>query len=914
MATRTDKNGIEWNVDAQGNPISPVAPRGGGLGPDPYKVNDEARKAQAAVLAAQAAARANNNAANANANTQKLTGLAKLRFAAELKAKGLMVGPDGQIVKDPEGVTAAKPALTGAQYSDALAQYNGALYLRDSVEKLKTLNDNGPGSTRGIYGVQDFFPTKANSNFNKEADRLRAWAKQGTGTTGGENNSLAEMKLNLGAYIPNSFEYDSTNQGTFESLQALAEKSYNEAIQRLGGIPDAGGRITPIDPQVGAPPLFVPKPTDKRDDSPAGALPDQGGGMGGGPKMPSLVGGVPAGSDIQFNFAKPEGGFDRNAWLQSNFGVTPNQEAAITAFLKANRGNHNFSYNDVAAFYKGVGAPAPKNEPNVINSIRAGNVNVTGYDSTQAEKAYQDALAQRVKERDTTAGAFDTVGRTGANALFGAGDRVSAGFDTLTGGGSYSDNLARQRFESDAAREANPLAALGGDVGGAILTTTGMGRFANNVATRFMPSLARTGAPGSSLARNVANDTAYGAGYGLTEQGDPFTGAVMAGGGSAGGQYFGKTIKNGLEGVTDPAVRYLTDRGIPLTMGQTFGNRGLFGKAMNKMESVPFLGDMMGARRLDGMKAFEREALKDVVAPVGGNVTMGGREGLMQAQDAVQQGYRDALSGVNVSPDQQFVQEAGAAMQAGGAVPKFGEDFTYAMNQELGPLFGVNGNLTGPQLQSALQSVGKVRSGFAKNPDAMATYAANATGQMDDAISNLVGRQAPDVMPAYNNAKDAFSNLVPFEKARIGAINQEAISPAQLQRAVTSNTSNFGGRGAAARGANLTDLMRFGQEVLPSTVPDSGSAGRMAGILPFVLPTALGGSAAYSGIEDNPGTAGLLATLALMSTKGGQKAVQNLVVKRPDSVRRIGGMFGRRQAQEALGSAGGAAALSYYGN
>jgi len=81
-------------------------------------------------------------------------------------------------------------------------------------------------------------------------------------------------------------------------------------------------------------------------------------------------------------------------------------------------------------------------------------------------------------------------------------------------------------------------------------------------------------------------------------------------------------------------------------------------------------------------------------------------------------------------------------------------------------------------------------------------------------------------MPAYNDAKGAFSRLAPFEKARIGAINQEAITPAQLSRAVTTNTGKFGGRAAAARGDNLTDLMRYGQEVLPSTVPNSGTADR----------------------------------------------------------------------------------------
>lgn len=452
----------------------------------------------------------------------------------------------------------------------------------------------------------------------------------------------------------------------------------------------------------------------------------------------------------------------------------------------------------------------------------------------------------------------------------------------------------------DYLRSVNPKSAFAGDVAGVIGGTAALGRAGGAVAGRVAPSLLGGGAK-SAAGRQLATDATYGGIYGATTEGDPLTGAATAALGSGLGMGIGKGIQKGLTGVTDPAVQYLTQRGIPLTIGQTLGNRGVIGKTMNKLESLPVLGDMMGARRLDGLQAFEREALKDVVAPVGGSVTTGGAEGLAQAQEAVSQAYRDALSGVNVSPDQQFIQEAGQAMQTGAAVPKFGEDFTYAMNQEVGPLFGQGGNLSGPQLQSALQSIGKIRSGFGKNPDAMASYAADAAGQMEDALSNLVGRQAPDVMPAYNDAKGAFSRLAPFEKARIGAINQEAITPAQLSRAVTSNTNKFGGRAAAARGDNLTDLMRYGQEVLPSTVPNSGTADR--GLAALFLPAALGGGAAYSGLQENPGTAGLLATLAAMSTKTGQKALQKALTSRPGSVRKAGGLFGSRKAQRAIGGA-----------
>jgi len=69
----------------------------------------------------------------------------------------------------------------------------------------------------------------------------------------------------------------------------------------------------------------------------------------------------------------------------------------------------------------------------------------------------------------------------------------------------------------------------------------------------------------------------------------------------------------------------------------------------------------------------------------------------------------------------------------------------------------------------------------------------------------------------------------------------------------------------------------------------------------MVLPTAFGGTAAYSGLQNDPGTAGLLATLAAMSTKTGQKALQKALTSRPGSVRKASGIFGSRKAQRAIG-------------
>lgn len=323
---------------------------------------------------------------------------------------------------------------------------------------------------------------------------------------------------------------------------------------------------------------------------------------------------------------------------------------------------------------------------------------------------------------------------------------------------------------------------------------------------------------------------------------------------------------------------------------------------MNKLESLPVVGDLLARNRVEGLRAFEREALNDVVSPIGGKVSQGGAQGLEEAQNAVSGAYDSALSGLNIPGDNQFVQDVGGALAKGSSVPGLGDKFRYAVDNRIGPMFD-GGTVSGPELQSALRNLRSIRSDFAKEGP-MGQFAADATGQIDDAVTGLVERQAPGVMPKYNAANQAFGRLAPFENARISGINQEAITPAQLGRAVTSGTKNFGGRAKAARGDNLTDLIKYGQEVLPSTIPNSGTADRLGGMGSILLPSALGGSAyGLSTMTENPLLAAPLAVLGMLSTKTGQKAFQAAATKRGRGLKRAGGLFGRRKTQQGLGSA-----------
>jgi hypothetical protein len=448
--------------------------------------------------------------------------------------------PDGTAELIP-GVAA--PGANAKGDPGKAGAYNSVI---QQIDRLYQLYNEGIGSTSGLASALDYLPSDANAAFDTAGAALGDQGNAAFKVPGMGAPSDADAARFVAANQPQSTDRD---VAALEKLRALRQRL--ESNMAAVGLPA---------PQWNYDLQGKPATQDAR--------------------MPEMTGGLPTGTDIQFNYAKPDGGFDRNAWLQANFGISPDQEAQITAFMRANRGNPNFRYENLRDYYQAIGAPAPQRDDATIEAIRSGNANVTGYDSSQAEAAYNQALQQRVRERDTTLGAVDTVGRTAANAFFGAGDRVAAAF----GPDDYATNLAAQRFETDAARQANPIAAFGGDVAGLLAGTYTTGATAQNLATRFAPGLARQGAWGSSVTRNLANDAAYATGLAAINDQNPYAAGALAVGGSAAGQLIGAPVGKALAN---------TMQSSPTAMRAVNSLGGMFGARQK-----PTLPEMSTAQRI----------------------------------------------------------------------------------------------------------------------------------------------------------------------------------------------------------------------------------------------------------------------------------------------------------------------------
>lgn len=195
---------------------------------------------------------------------------------------------------------------------------------------------------------------------------------------------------------------------------------------------------------------------------------------------PEMRGGLPVGTEIEFNIDAPEGPFDRSEYLQERYGITPNQEATATAFWNANSGNANLTIEAAKEWYagKGLAPPGDADLARAVDDAKAGK-QFSGIDTDAAESEYVSGLdavlSQRGSAPESVPGA---VGAKAAQGIMWGGLDEAAGIGGFLGAAVRGQNpVAGYQAERDVLRreqqrayEAHPYLSTGAELGGGLLT------------------------------------------------------------------------------------------------------------------------------------------------------------------------------------------------------------------------------------------------------------------------------------------------------------------------------------------------------------------------------------------------------------------------------------------------------------
>lgn len=527
---------------------------------------------------------------------------------------------------------------------------------------------------------------------------------------------------------------------------------------------------------------------------------------------------------------------------------------------------------------------------------------------------YKDSVARAWKLEPISG--FDKVvtslGDNPVGAYFaGAGQFLS---------GNTLDNLAndpeRARASLGVLQYNNPNATALGEVSGGI-----MGSLGGEAA------LGRAGmAPG--MLRGVIADAGMGAanaagaadGPGQNRIGNALLGGTVGAAGSVGGSLTARGLNSLARGVTSPAVRRMQTEVGPLTVGQTYGESGRAGAFVrgveDRLSGLPVVGDMVNARRAETVTRFNAKAFDKALEPIGERLDgQTGADAVEAAAAKVQDAFARALQGKVVQADPAFANELTQATTKAFGVSRVGPELGENIADILSPHMQGN-TIDGETMQIISRELRALKAAYKTKEPALYKRIAAAIDSTENAVFGMFKRQAPEVLPAYNAAKQAYRRVSILSDATLRGKNQPGnqFTAAQLNAADAANAKKYDGAMSAASGPRqFRDYGEAGQAVLPNKVPDSGTAGRLLVGGAGVGAIAGGGLGAFGG--DPAGGAGTGAgtglTMAAILAGAYTKAGQRVLTKPGRGMQgRAGQMLSDPRLQRILSKIGGASAAA----
>lgn len=421
------------------------------------------------------------------------------------------------------------------------------------------------------------------------------------------------------------------------------------------------------------------------------------------------------------------------------------------------------------------------------------------------------------------------------------------------------------------------------------------GEFAGNVmSTAWIPGgpLLAGAATGALLSKKtdamgVAGDAAFGAIGGKL-------GASVIGG-----------LGRAVSGVTDPMVQTLAKKGIPLTVGQMAG--GMTKGFEDKATSIPILGDVIRNAQRRSMAGANRAAFNDTLGQVGETLPEHvdiGHDAYSYTRQRLGDLYDEVLAPLAVTKDQPWGQALSAAKAKIGKIgdPAVKADALSILKTSVQSRFDKAGRMVGEDLKDVQSDLGSHINDLTQG-NTWQRKAADALRGVKVGMEDLVARTDPAAGEKLAKVNAGWAHLKPLETAaaKSGVKDSGIFNMNQLAQGVTKGKA---ASTVAAGDAPHQELASAATKVLPSSVPDSGTAGRL--MAPAVLGMMFGRSLPAVGPFAIP-AAGLIGGTAGLYTRAGQKAATALMTSRTPALRALG-----KQIRLLSGPAGtgGAVALS----
>lgn len=464
-------------------------------------------------------------------------------------------------------------------------------------------------------------------------------------------------------------------------------------------------------------------------------------------------------------------------------------------------------------------------------------------------------------------------------ALINAGRRVSG--QEVEYGADIAAQAARDAERDAQARYAaeNPLENFALQFAGGVISPASVVGGQYMAGARGADAIRRAGQVG------FATGAASGLGAGEGSLAERAPGAAVGGVAGAGLGAVSQGLINRIPsaGQGGGAARRLSRAGVDLTPGQMVSELPVAGQFVRNLEDVAggFNPLMAGVRQGQNQQVI-RAAGNEALASIGETLPKDTRTGYQVAQrvsKALGDRYDNVTSGIAAQADAPFYSELDGVMTRAGTVlddanfsrlDRILKDKVYRELDDTDVLTGANFKRIETALREQSERASRPTSTLADND------LAEMIDEVRDVTRNLIARQYPEAAEEITNLNRGWANYKRIERAVSGSAGfsrEGTPTPGELSQTVANMSSNSQ---IANERALLQGLATDARTVLPSTVPDSGSAQKVA------LASAAGALGTGGVALVNPGLAGLIATGAVVYSRPGI-ALLNAAYRATDS-------------------------------
>jgi hypothetical protein len=278
-------------------------------------------------------------------------------------------------------------------------------------------------------------------------------------------------------------------------------------------------------------------------------------------------------------------------------------------------------------------------------------------------------------------------------------------------------------------------------------------------------------------------------------------------------------------------VRQLSRAGVDMMPGQLLSGVPVLGRIARGLEqgaaSIPFVGAVPAAAERESVRSFDRAAINQVLDVIGERLPRGvsGRDAIRAGDDIISARYNADLTPVTINPDPQINARIQAAINprnmsaaTRNRLSDSAQDIVDRLQQ---PITGQEWKQIDSELSAAINSA--ARGGPDDRPLAQGLREVRA------ALGDALEQASPGTLARVRQTDDAFGNFQLIRKAASNPTtgrNDGLFTSSNLNSVLARSEGRAYGRGEA----RLQDITDAAEGAMAGTLPNSGSAERLATI------------------------------------------------------------------------------------